>query len=537
MAMTRAADIIARRLYDAGCRFAFGIPGGEVLTLMDALKQAGLRFVLVKHENAGGFMAEGTWHMTGAPGVLLATIGPGVANAVNVVANAWQDRVPLIFLTGCVDPAEAHSYTHQVFDHTQVLRPITKASLTCVDGAADVVIDKALGLARDGQPGPVHIDVPISAAKAEQADMPVVRRGRTLPGAPAPTPALDDARQRLARAERPLLIAGLDVLTHGAETALAAFVRHTGMPVVTTYKAKGVVPEQDPLCLGGAGLSPKADRLLMPLIAAADLLVLAGYDPIEMRAGWRHPWSPDKPVIELAAVPNDHGMHSATWSFVGDVGAGLRALQSGWTPQPVWPDGQPAQVRAALHDAFTPRTEWGPATVFATARSVAPAETVVTADSGAHRILLSQMWPCPTPRTLLQSTALCTMGCAVPLAMGAKLAAPDRPVLAFVGDAGLEMGLGELATVRDLRLPVVIVVLVDRSLALIELKQRAMQYENVGVDFDGTDFAAVAQALGGAGVTVHDAATLERELRAAWVRDTFTVIACVVPRQAYDGAF
>ncbi|MDN3721646.1 thiamine pyrophosphate-binding protein [Roseibium salinum] len=168
--MTTGADIIAGKLHAAGCRHAFGIPGGEVLALMQALDQAGMTFVLVKHENAGGFMAEGGWHADGAPGVLLATLGPGAANAVNVVANAWQDRVPLIFLTGCVDQAEAESYTHQVFDHQQLLRPIVKASLSARLGALDVMMDKALAIALDGQPGPVHIDVPIKVAETETGE-------------------------------------------------------------------------------------------------------------------------------------------------------------------------------------------------------------------------------------------------------------------------------------------------------------------------------------------------------------------------------
>ncbi len=142
--MPTAADIIARRLFDAGCRHAFGIPGGEVLTLMDALSGAGIKFILTKHENSAGFMAEGTFHSNGAPGVLVATLGPGVANAVTVIANAMQDRVPLIFLTGCVDPADALTYTHQVFDHRAMLAPITKASFTVVDDVVDVVIDKAV---------------------------------------------------------------------------------------------------------------------------------------------------------------------------------------------------------------------------------------------------------------------------------------------------------------------------------------------------------------------------------------------------------
>ncbi|MEO0914832.1 MAG: thiamine pyrophosphate-binding protein, partial [Pseudomonadota bacterium] len=121
MADMTGADVIGQALAAAGATHAFGIPGGEVLALMEGLDKAGIRFVLTKHENAAGFMAEGLWHATGAPGVLVATIGPGVANAINVVANAHQDKVPLLFLTGCVDAAEAETYTHQVFDHQALL--------------------------------------------------------------------------------------------------------------------------------------------------------------------------------------------------------------------------------------------------------------------------------------------------------------------------------------------------------------------------------------------------------------------------------
>ena len=129
------------------------------------------------------------------------------------------------------------------------------------------------------------------------------------------------------------------------------------------------------------------------------------------------------------------------------------------------------------------------------------------------------------------------MGCAVPLAAGYKLASPTTPVCAFVGDAGLEMGLGELATVRDMKLPVIICVLVDESLALIELKQRSSQRKNVGVDFNGTDFVGVAAAMGGHGVWVDDVETLKNEATEALARDTFTVLACRISKRAYDGTF
>jgi acetolactate synthase-1/2/3 large subunit len=149
------------------------------------------------------------------------------------------------------------------------------------------------------------------------------------------------------------------------------------------------------------------------------------------------------------------------------------------------------------------RAAWGPHAVFATLREIAPAGTVATADSGAHRILLSQIWDCDGPRRLLQSSGLCTMGCALPLATGAALGS-GRPTLCFTGDAGLEMVLGELATLRDLRLPVIVVVLVDRALGLIALKQRQLGLARAGVDIGETDFAAVARAMGGHGVAIDD---------------------------------
>ncbi|MGB0852348.1 MAG: thiamine pyrophosphate-binding protein [Pikeienuella sp.] len=529
-----AAEVIAQRLFEAGCRHAFGIPGGEVLALMDALDRAGLGITLVKHENAGGFMAEGTYHATGAPGVLFATIGPGIANAANVIANAWQDRVPMIVLTGCVPAVEAMTYTHQVFDHIAFLKPVTKAAIRVEAGTAAVAIDKALKIATSGRPGPVVLDIPIDIQREaplafhsalHTADSPMVPSGD----------ALKTAQSWLAEAERPLIIAGLDIISQGAGDAVEAFARTYGAPVISAYKAKGVIPEGDPLALGGAGLSPKADKILLPLVQASDCVILAGYDPIEMRIGWRDPFGAGQRVIDIAAVTNDHYMHQAPLNFVGDVGATLRALAAGVASRETWAGGEIGAAKSALREAFHVDEAWGPAAIVNEARRACPAGTVATADSGAHRIVASHVWECDHLGGLLQSSALCTMGCAVPLAMGRKLADPDRPVIAFVGDAGLEMFLGELATARDLKLALPVVVFIDEQLGLIELKQRGSQMANLGVEFPGTDFTAVAKAMGGEGVTVHDREALNTAIRNAHTRDTFTVISAVIGRNAYDG--
>ncbi|MCV6598620.1 MAG: thiamine pyrophosphate-binding protein, partial [Mangrovicoccus sp.] len=482
----RCADVLARRLYEAGCRYAFGMPGGEVLTLVDALEKAGIRFVLVKHENAGGFMAEGTWHRTGAPGILLATVGPGAMNGVNSVANADQDRVPLIVLTGCIDADAAETYTHQVLDHRAVFAPMTRAQFTLSPGAAHVIADKAVRIATEARPGPVHIDVPITVADAAPGPSPKLPASyrAPLPLAPAPSPALAAARGALDDAQRPVVVAGLDAVNEAAGPALQEFCKRFNAPLITSYKAKGIIPEDHPLALGGAGLSPKADKALLPLLAQADLVLALGYDPIEMRSGWQDPWDPDRQtVIDIAAAPNRHGMHRASYDILGGCAESLHALSQGLGPRESWAGGEIAQTSAALQAAFPSDEDWGPAAVIDETRQAMPQGTLATADSGAHRILLSQMWRCDEPRGLMQSSGLCTMGCALPLAMGAKLADPERPVMAFMGDAGFLMVAGELASAAELNLPVIAVVFVDASLALIEMKQRARQMSNRGVDF------------------------------------------------------
>ncbi len=533
--MPNSADIIARRLHAEGVRFAFGIPGGEVLALIDALERAGIRFVLSRHENAAGFMAEGAYHATGAPGVLVATVGPGVANAVNVVANASQDHVPLIVLTGRVAEAETLTYTHQIFDHQAVLGPLCKASFEARIGACDVLADKAVRLALDPRPGPVHIDLPIPIASAEHPEAAPPRRPRLSPAAPAPGPDLDAAREMFRRAERPVIVAGLDLLEQpGAAEAVRRVSRAHGVPVLTSYKAKGALPEDDPLSLGGHGLSPKSDAIVLPLLNAADMVIAAGYDPIEMRIGWRDPWAAEN-AVEFVAAPNHHHMHQTRFSWVAGVAEGLAALTDGAEPRPRWSDGEPARTRAALRDAFGPDDRWGPAEALHVLDRLKPAGAVTAVDTGAHRILLNQIWTCGAPGELIQSTALCTMGCALPLAIGAKLAEPARPVIAVMGDGCLDMTMGELATLRDLALPIPVVVFVDASLALIELKQRRDGLQAAGVDFGRTDYAGVARAIGGHGVEVSDAAALEDAFRAALAADRFTLIAVEIPRRAYDG--
>lgn len=528
--MSTSVDIIASRLFDAGVRHAFGVPGGEVLDLIDALQRAGITFVLARHENAAGFMAEGAWHATGAPGVLVATVGPGMANTVNVTANAEQDRVPLIVLTGRYDDATTLRYTHQIFDHRAVLGPLVKASFEARINACDVMIDKAVRLALDPQPGPVHIDIPIGVASAAHAPARVAPIAAASPVMPA---NLDAARTRLSAAKRPLIVAGLDLLNHAgaAETVRTLAITHN-IPVITTYKAKGVLPEDHPLSLGGHGLSPKSDAITLPLIAEADFVICAGYDPIEMRTGWQDPWDAAN-AIEFVSTPNRQAMHAVGDSWACDPGAGMAALFGGATPTPEW-GARISEARAALSAAFTPSDDWGPAQALATLNQMRPQDMMVSVDSGAHRILMSQLWRCTVPHTLIQSTGLCTMGCALPLAMGHAVASGARS-MAVMGDGCLDMIMGELATLRDTNAPVICTVLNDSSLSLIELKQRRDGKQNTGVDFGATNYANVATALGLKALRATTLHELELATAEALAATGPVLLEVVIPRRGYDG--
>ena len=320
-------------------------------------------------------MAEGAWHRTGALGILVATVGPGALNGVNAVANAHQDRVPMIVIAGAVDADEAQSYTHQVLDQTAVFAPITKASFTFNAGAAHIIADKAVSIALEGRPGPVHIDLPIAVAVAQVPATAPFARAPAAPVIPAQN-VLEQAASWLSTANRPVIIAGLDAVNEDAAAALTEMAERFAIPVVTTYKAKGLLPEDHALALGGAGLSPLADTHLLPLIKQADLIICAGYDSIEMRPGWQNIWDASQVnVIDITAVPNHHYMHQATLNIIGNTPATLNALNAASTPRTVWADGQIQQTKSALATSFPKDDAWGPAAVVDVCRGDLPRDT------------------------------------------------------------------------------------------------------------------------------------------------------------------
>lgn len=537
----RVADTIAATLRAHGVRQAFGMPGGEVVTLIDALVKAGIAFHLARHETAAALMAAGVCQVTQAPALLVTTVGPGLANAVNGIADAAQEHVPLVVISGVVDRPTRARYTHQVIDQASLMRPLVKASFEIEPESAAATVARALALATSAPMGPVHLDLsPQAAASTAPLEPRAIAPPRLrVPTIAANDPAVSDLAKRLARAQRPLILAGYEAARAGAGSALLTLAEQLEAPVITTYKGKGTIDEHHRLALGGAGLSPLADRVLLGLLKKSDLVLFAGYDPIEMRLGWLDPGDDPEKIVEITAAPADHGMHHAAERIVGPVTQVLNALIDliGLVEAPRWPDGEPARARQMLEELFRSPSGWGPHSIVDTLNETAGPDAIVTVDSGAHRILLSQKWRAQRPLALLQSAGFCTMAAALPLAIGAKIAEPGRQVIAVMGDGGLEMGIGELATLRDCGLPITIVVFQDESLALIELKQAQAGLSQNGVRLGLTDFATIAAGFGGHGETVSDQEHLRQALSAARTRDSFTLIACRFEADAYKNAF
>ena len=536
--MVRVADRVAQACHAHGIRHAFGMPGGEVVTLIDALVAQGIHFVLARNETAAAMMGAGTDPSARIPGLLVTTLGPGLANAINGIADAVQERNPLLVISGVVERNLRARYTHQIIDHAAMLHPLVKASFEIEPESAAVTVTRAIALAMTPPFGPVHLDLsPATAAlPAHRADRASIIARADVASVDRNHQSIQALRARLQSCARPLIIAGLDAARAQAGSALFELAVQYAAPIITTYKAKGLIDERHALSLGAAGLSPLADSVLLPVVNRADLVLLIGYDPIEMRPGWLHPFAPDAHLVELASFTHDHGMHAADARLTGPLPDMLAALCDDAMPRMTWRDREPDNARATLQEKFAGPPAWGPHKIFRILQDTAPESAIFSVDSGAHRILLSQMWQAHRPFELLQSAGWCTMGSAIPLAIGQQLTNREACVIAVLGDGGLEMALGELGTLRDQKLPVIVLVVQDESLALIALKQALAGLPSAGVTMGHTHYDQIAEAFGGHGISVETPDALRDAIaKAVARRDRFSLIACQIKADNYAG--
>jgi acetolactate synthase-1/2/3 large subunit len=488
---TNAEDRLAAELAGTGARAAFGVPGGGAnLDMVGALQRHGLRFVLAHGETAACIMASTYGFLTGSVSAAVVTRGPGAASAVNGAAQATLDRQPLVLVSDAVAQTDHHRVAHQRIDQRALTEPVCKRSGPLCDRSAS----SAPTLAASWPPGCVHLDQDPTAAVDSWAE----------PPPPAGTGDPDAVAAAVAAAEHPVVIVGLAALpwADAVGAALAAF----GAPVLTTYQSIGLVPSESSINAGlfTNGASERG------LLERADLIVLVGVDMVEPIPT---PWRYAAPVVSIAPVPTVETYAPITHEVCGDVGELVTRCVSG---EHRWPAGAGADHREEVRHRLRLGASdgLGPIAVVDEAASWAAAhpELTVTVDAGAHFMAIMPLWPTAAPGRLLISNGLATMGYALPAAIGAALARPDRPVLAFVGDGGLGMSLAELETVARLDLPITVVVLNDALLSLIQIKQGADHGGADAVAYRVTDFASVAAASGVRGEVARDRGELEAAL-------------------------
>ncbi len=526
--MKTVGQTIARTLAQAGVRFVFGHPGGEVAHLMESLRQEGVEFILTHHEATAAYLAASWGEITGQPGVCLSTLGPGASNLLSGVAHGFLDRCPMIAITAQLATDREIRATHQRLDLHRLFSPVTKASIRVAPDTAAMAVEHALYLSTAERPGPVHLEIPSNVAGQEFTG---VERGPRLAGPGDSTaPVTVTANRIISSSARPLILAGIGVTRGNASSALLRIAIALNAPVITTPKAKGVIPEDHPLAAGVIDMT--GEGVVSDLIRQADLLITAGFDVVELIK----PWNYSAHIIHVDTVPNVDQLYPAEVEIVGNIGASLDRLASSVEKRSAWSAEELTNHRRRLRAALRPTCEGlAPHTVMEVVRSVYPRNAVVASDVGAHKILLGQLWTTFEPRTYFVSNGLSSMGTGIPSAMAAKLAMPERPVVAIIGDGGLSMYLGELETAVRLGLDLTIVVLVDGSLSLIKLGQAQRGYRAFGVDFNRIRIAEIAEAMGARGVRVETEEQVRDAVESARTRDGVTVVEAIVDAAAYTG--
>jgi acetolactate synthase-1/2/3 large subunit len=522
-----AAQLFVKCLENENVEYIFGIPGEENISIMDALLDSPIRFVTTHHEQGAAFMADVYGRLTGRAGVCMATLGPGATNLITGVADANMDRAPIVAIAGQGATTRLHKESHQILDLVDLFRPITKYATQILEPEiVPEIVRKAFKVAQTEKPGGAFIDFPENVADMPVEKLPI--RVQTAYTSVAPQHKLDQAAKLLSHAKHPVILAGNGVVRQGASDALVAFAQGLRIPVANTFMAKGVMPFSNKLSLGTIGM--KAHDLPWFAFEQADVVVCIGYDMVEY-----HPemWNPngDKTIVHIDALPAEVDEHYiVTVGVLGDISASLKSIAAAATPQAEVPFV--AVRRAIIEDrsAFADDTGFPvkPQKIVWDLREVLGPDDIAISDVGAHKMWMSRMYRAERPNTCIISNGFAAMGIAVPGAIAAKLAYPERKVVAVTGDAGFMMNSQEIETALRMNTPIVVLIWNDAEYGLITWHQLRHYGRPSHIAFKNPDFLKYAESFGARGYRVERAEDLAPTLRQAFADNTVVLIDCPV---------
>jgi acetolactate synthase-1/2/3 large subunit len=526
-ATTTAAEVLVKCLENEGVQYIYGIPGEENIDVMDALLSSTIKFVTCHHEQGAAFMADVYGRLTGKAGVCMSTLGPGATNLITGVADANMDRAPIVAIAGQGATTRLHKESHQILDLVNMFRPITKYSTQVLTPEiTPEVVRKAFKVAQTEKPGAAFIDFPenIAEMKCDRKPIPV----QTAYTAVAPDAKVEHAAKLISEAKNPIILAGNGVCRQGAADSLTSFAQVLRIPIANTFMAKGVMPFSNELSLGTIGL--KARDLPWFAFERADVVICVGYDMVEY-----HPdmWNPnnDKTIIHIDALPAEvDANYVVTVGVLGDIGHSLRGIALKARPRK---ELGFRDVRKQIQDD---RAEYSKDTAFPVkpqkivwdVREVLGPEDIAISDVGAHKMWMSRMYRAERPNTCIISNGFAAMGIAVPGAIAAKLAYPDRKVIAVTGDAGFMMNSQEIETAMRMKTPIVILIWNDSEYGLITWHQLRHFGRPAYIDFKNPDFVKYAESFGAKGYRVQRTEDLVPTLKRAFDDNTVVIVDCPV---------
>jgi acetolactate synthase-1/2/3 large subunit len=522
-AQPTGGDRVVETLRAQGVRHVFGIPGYHNLAVYDALlRQHDITHVLARHEAGAGFMADGYARASGQPGVALVTTGPGATNALTPLVESYAGSVPVVLIASDIASdlvGRDLGALHEVPNQIECFRPVARWAEALTEARAiPGAIAGAFDLLRTGRPGPMVLSIPYDFLTA-RVDAPVPAGGH---GARPPCHVSDvrEAARVLAGASRPLVIVGGGVVAAGAEDELRAVVRRLGAPVIATVAGRGAVSERDPLF---HGVLPDR-RTCRETLGAADVILAVGtkfgHRSLE-KLGFT--LGPGQALVHLDLDPGViDRVFKTSVAVVGDARDGLARLSAALgdgKPASGWDRAWLARVKADAGPRYTPAI----AGLIDTLRRALPDDAIVVNDQTGLTYWMEYRFPVYEPRTFLYPAGSASLGYAVPAAIGAKVARPDRAVIAVAGDGGFMYSVNELATAVKYRLPIVFLVLNDGRFGAIQWLQELMFGRSGEADLANPDFVALARAFGAHAERV-DTETLAPALRRALAADGPTLI-------------
>ncbi len=514
-------DFIAKYLKKRGVKQVFGTPGSDTINLINAFSDQGIKYVLTHHENTAAYMASTYGEITGVPGVVIVTKGPGITNLASGIASAHLDRRPIIVFSAIIDPELLSRNPHQEVPLVAFGGLITKLSEEITSANVTTLLDRAYNVAIDPRPGAVYLPIsPVQAIAEIDIDDSEIDGIITSTNKSRTTDkkSLDKANDLITASKKPIVVAGVGSVASKISDELLSFIHKINAPACVTLQAVGNIPCNDALYLGMYGwFGTPIDEMLKE----ADLIITVGLD------GWDiiRPYKSKVPIISIDdADVNDRTFQPVSVGLKGNMAETLNSLQNllgergtdlGWLKKARDCFDRIHNFELGISSEYRESSGIAPQAVYKEIRKVVPEETIIAADAGAHKSLASQAWLTNLPLKYFVSNGLSPMGFSLGAAMGAKMALPKAPVISFVGDGGFLMYAGELATWKRLDIAMIQVIMVDNGLTQVKSKQLKKGYNTESTSFEKIDYKKIVESFGIDAIEAHSVPELVHGIKKA----------------------